>query len=122
MSDVNQTGEDQTGNADDQLLAMIADGLVVAEGTVIPAGHTVLPPQFGLVLQDSIRNPGEIEISGGFHPEFDLPDSPSHIVGKFIRVNFASIIAAAQEDRALTLRLASPAPDNVKRLVLPSGI
>lgn len=79
-------------------------------------------PQFALVLQDPEIVGGDLAIGGGFHPDTLLDDSPAHIVGKFIRDNMESIVAAALEERALAKRLVSPAPGNTRKLILPRGM
>ena len=84
-------------------------------GDVQPVQH-----QFLLVM---IYNPatGEIEVGGTQAPiEFNR-NSPSHVVGAFIRDNLEQIIAVARQEALMSERLAAPAPIESRQLVLPAS-
>ena len=87
--------------------------------------EVVAPPnQFILILQDGDQ-PGHINVAGAQRPVEHDPNSPSHIVGKFIQDNLGMIINAAVADmsRGLGVEALAGGPEiakpGEKTIILP---
>ena len=76
--------------------------------------------QFLLVMVDNPAT-GELEVGGTQQPIEFNPNSPAHIVGRFIKDNLAQIIEVARQEALLGARLAAPAPIESRQLVLPAS-
>jgi hypothetical protein len=78
------------------------------------------PPMFLLVLQD--KDNGEVDVAGTQRPREFLPDSPAHLIGKWIEDNLSNIAFEVSLQRSRQQRLTETAQDPAPKLVLPGDV
>jgi len=66
-------------------------------------------PMFMLILQDNPN--GEVDIAGAQRPTVFNPDSPAHLIGKWIQDNLSNIAFEVSLQKSREARLNAPASE-----------
>ena len=77
--------------------------------------------QFTLILQDNPET-GQLDIAGCRAPEAFAPNSPAHIVGRFLQQNFEQVIIAAKAEWDIARRIGAGASEQAEdaKIILPA--
>lgn len=76
--------------------------------------------QFLLVLQDNLES-GNLDIAGVQKPEEFKPNSPAHVVGRFIQNNLGLIINAARAEQMAANQVGALSGDVQLKLAKPKS-
>lgn len=80
-------------------------------------------PQVLIILQDNPAT-GELDVGGVQRPTEFNPESPAHVVGKFIAENLEQIISAARQSAQVNVPDVGESiigPDRERTIILPGA-